>query len=322
MAHLLTNHDPYRLHACLGVLCLLHFMYRYVRLLCTGGAFGEFDNATYPHTKVFDVCAIGLHGALHATSFQFHLPRARNYHKPMIWTEFRYHSALFAWRHMVCTIVALLCMNTIIGYAVRLAVVLSTCKCAAWITKRFGDAQKRTTNTMPYPSTVKEPSITHTKQFYTTAQFAATACSVCAPPTVCFLPLCAIEIAPLLMTLVRKNRCTAMGYHRTYTIALLLNYPTWFLCALHSLALSSDTSNQSYSDPLWIPFYTGTYLLALVLRFHHRVPAMTTWWLATALSAWVWCISYTMVAQWVFVMVVVYGGVHVCALARQLAWML
>ena len=318
MAHLLTKHDPHRLHACLGVLCLLHFVYRYARLLGTGGAFGEFDNATYPHTKMFDACAIGLHGALHASSFQFHLPQARNYGKPMIWTEFRYHSALFAWRHILCSIVALLFTDRL-WYVLRLFIVLATCKGAAWITKTFGDAQKRTTNTMPYPKNTALANIQHTKQFYTTAQFAATACALCAPPTVCFLPLCAIEIAPLLMTLVRKNRCSTIGYHRIYTIALLLNYPTWFLCASHSIFFCP--AKECTIDPPWILFYTGTYLLALVFRFHFRLPAITTWTISTMLTVGMfWILPPTMIAQYYFISVV-NGLLHAIGLLQRLAWM-
>jgi len=44
------------------------------------------------------------------------------------------------------------------------------------------------------------------KKFYAACQFGATAYSVFAPPDIAFACVLAIEIASLLMTLVRKNK--------------------------------------------------------------------------------------------------------------------
>ena len=51
--------------------------------------------------------SVAVHGVLHASSFIPPVPRNRVKHSPMIWTEFRIHSAIFALRHVVGTMLFL-----------------------------------------------------------------------------------------------------------------------------------------------------------------------------------------------------------------------
>ena len=88
MAKIFTKHDPYHVHKLVGLLCLLHFFFRFSLLFRFGQAFPTSE----PHWLTFATC--GLHCILHATSFLFHVPAKRNFTQPMIWREFRRHNAI------------------------------------------------------------------------------------------------------------------------------------------------------------------------------------------------------------------------------------
>ena len=98
----------------------------------------------------------------------------------------------------------------------KLGLIILTIQCASWITKKLGDHEKRTTNTMPYPSWITHDMQKGVKDMYTRAQFGATKTIVLSDPTLSYFPLLAIQIAPLLMTLVRKGKITSITYHRIY----------------------------------------------------------------------------------------------------------
>ncbi|KAL1521316.1 hypothetical protein AB1Y20_020983 [Prymnesium parvum] len=101
MAHLLTNHDKYHMHALLGLAVLLHFLFRWGMLLAYGDAFGN-DGMLR-----FHVLMVLLHAALPLSALPLPIPRARNFSAPMIWQEFRLHSLAFAPRHVLSTISSL-----------------------------------------------------------------------------------------------------------------------------------------------------------------------------------------------------------------------
>lgn len=219
MAHLITSHDPYHLHKILGLIVLLSYIYRYSLLLATGSAF--------PTSSVFDVCSVIVHGLLSWSSLLLPLPKTRNFASPMIWPEFRLHSILFATRHVVCTLASLsnLWPNNIIkDGVVRANIILGTVHLASLITAHNGDCDKRTTNSMPYPPEITAVQQVLIKKWYTLSQFGATISCLMNDASINFAPLLAIQMAPLLMTLVRKGKITTRTYHRVYSVSLFMGY--------------------------------------------------------------------------------------------------
>lgn len=97
----------------------------------------------------------------------------------------------------------------------KIFLVVLTSRLAALITSMYGGSQdNRTTNTMPYPKWTTMKQQKYVKYMYAKAQFFATLGSMYDDPTPNFLPMIAIQIAPLMMTLVRKGKCDAMGAAR------------------------------------------------------------------------------------------------------------
>jgi hypothetical protein len=83
MAKLLTDHDPYHLHALLGLFCLLHFIGRWALLFTIG--------TCWPSWEPRKLQAVGVlaHAALPATSLILPIPAKRMLRKPMIWCALR-----------------------------------------------------------------------------------------------------------------------------------------------------------------------------------------------------------------------------------------
>uniref|UniRef100_A0A7S1AEP9 Uncharacterized protein n=1 Tax=Noctiluca scintillans TaxID=2966 RepID=A0A7S1AEP9_NOCSC len=224
MAKLFSHHDTFHVHAVLGVVALLHILYRFLCMLACG------KDTFAP--SLTSVALLGVHFLLHASSFQFVLPRHRMRSKPMIWPEFRMHSACFAYRNLTGALLAIFFPLwwwrgplTVSSMVVRLALALTTCSAADLVTSKVGSRDARTTNAMPYPPNTP-PHIQDTvKKFYAKCQFAATSLALFACPVVSFGPVFAIEIAPLLMTLVRKGIVGARCYHVVYSLSLILMFP-------------------------------------------------------------------------------------------------
>lgn len=219
MAHIFTRHDSLHIHAILGALALIHFVIRWVLILCTGRAFPSEES------KLLSVASVLIHSLLPLVSLGLPVPRNRNFSKPMIWPEFRAHSLLFASRHVISCCIALLYpgMSDAVFLVIGMTLHQITMTAASWVTICIGDPESRTTNTMPYPKTIEEEQVNLTRLMYRDAQFFASAMMLCRNPTICFMPLLAIQIAPFLMTLVRKNLTGPAFYHGTYAWALWLN---------------------------------------------------------------------------------------------------
>ena len=98
MALLLTRHDPYHVHAALGLAVLLHFLFRVLRWHATGVGF----------SNRWDVVCALLHGSLPLASLFLTVPKARVTHSPMIWREFRMHSIIFSWRHVLGAVASIM----------------------------------------------------------------------------------------------------------------------------------------------------------------------------------------------------------------------
>ena len=111
----------------------------------------------------------------------------------------------------------------------KLGLILLTIQCASWITDKYGDREKRTTNSMPYPTCITQDMQNRIKNLYAGAQFVATKLIVLQDPTLNYIPLLGIQMAPLLMTLVRKGKVSSINYHRIYALSLLMGYVTLFI---------------------------------------------------------------------------------------------
>ena len=221
MAKLITKHDPYHIHKTLGVMVLLHYMYRITLLLTTGNAFPPYED---PLTASI---SIALHGVLSYSSLLLPLPPKRNFNAPMIWPEFRLHSILFASRHILSSILTIhnIWPTNIVHRALaKTCLVVSTTLMAGKITEKYGCNEKRTTNAMPYPKWTTQKQQDIIKYRYAKVQFFATVSTMYNDATCNFFPMLAIQTAPLMMTLVRKGKCSSMWYHRIYALSLWMSF--------------------------------------------------------------------------------------------------
>ena len=219
MAKLITDHDPFHIHKTLGVLVLLHYIYRFYILIKTGTCFPPDEEPLHA------ALTVAAHGLLSWSSLLLPLPKKRNFKSPMIWPELRLHSIAFASRHVVSSIVTLLDVwptKLLTRSVAKIALVLSTSKAASIITEKYGDRERRTTNAMPYPPATTEYQQKAVKKAYALAQFQATMYAMMDDASLNFIPLLGIQTAPLMMTLVRKGKCSSMWYHRIYAISLTL----------------------------------------------------------------------------------------------------
>ena len=226
MAKLFTNHDPLHLHATLGFLALGHFAFRWFMVFSTGTMLIENESL------VATIVSVSIHFWLPFISLLLPVPKKRNFSRPMIWPEFRLHSLLFATRHVTACLLSRIYnvqwQGTIpLGYAILCLSLWNQCIMigASLVTRFMGSSTKRTTNAMPYPPTMPDSQIQRTRNMYRDSQFLAASMAHTLDPTLCFLPLLAIQMAPFLMTLVRKNLTHAGWHHAVYAWALWLNLP-------------------------------------------------------------------------------------------------
>lgn len=263
MAKLITNHDPFHIHKILGLLVLIHYIYRFFLLFSSNTAFPENEDPFVASVGVF------LHGLLSWSSLLLPLPAKRNFSSPMIWPEFRFHSINFASRHVICTIMTLNKLwptNLIIRAVVKIALVLLTCFCATYITDHYGDKEKRTTNAMPYPKTISIDMQQKIKVRYARFQFLATMNCYFDDPTLCFTPILAIQAAPLLMTLVRKGKTTSIWFHRIYFLSLFFSWLSGVIRA----------AKCDYTDIIAIGALMAL-KLAYPLRVKYKTPRWQIW---------------------------------------------
>ena len=153
--------------------------------------------------------------------------------------------------------------------ALRVLLVHGAAYAASRATELLGSAENRTTNSMAYPALVSAVSVARTRRFYASAQFGATAMAVSGSPTLAFWPLCAIELAPLMMTMVRKNIASTRTYHRVYTAALCVPYT---LCAY---ALACRLRESSPFEPELLRHAVSPALVSARLAHSLRVSGAT-----------------------------------------------
>jgi len=221
MAFLLTHHDPYHIHAFLGLFVLLSFLTRLINIIIYGVAF------PITESKIFTYSCIISHGLLPLSSLLLPIPAKRNLSSPMIWPEFRLHSILFGLRHVIATFIEVADLwpeSLWLSILCKTILILSVVLIAKLISQQYGDINVRTTNAMPYPSYISQEKQLGVKYNYRIAQFYATIHAVIGDATCAYAPLMGIQAAPFLMTLVRKNIISALSYHRIYSISLYIPY--------------------------------------------------------------------------------------------------
>lgn len=227
---LFTKEDPIGFHKYAGIFSLLHFAYRYGHTIL-GDVSAGFGTRHGVGASAWPLLCLIPHTLLSLSSLIFHtVPRERIVGRPMIWQEFRAHNIIFGMRHILCTLTAW----TAIRFAgARRLATIGSCSVALLAmyladvaTEKLRDnSLESTTATMPYWEGCTVETQRKIKTFYAFSQFMATmSCTITwnpAWPLVCLFP---IQIASLLMTLVRKGLLNTKGYHLGYGLALCLPY--------------------------------------------------------------------------------------------------
>jgi hypothetical protein len=251
---LFTKEDPVGVHKYLGVFVLLHFIFRFYQMLFTDPSAGLGTRLGRGPSWIPLACLLP-HGLLSLSSLIFHtVPQHRVVGKPMIWQEYRVHNIAFGLRSVVT---AALCAWTIRSgntplvrrWAVRLSgltCLLAMMAADIGTNKLRSNHQESTTATMPYWEGCSVTTQKRFKTFYAYSQFLATlGCLMVTNPAFPLAILLAIQMASLLMTLVRKGFLSTRGYHLGYTATLIAPY----IVALRSM-LFSRSLDVAYIFPL------------------------------------------------------------------------
>ena len=160
-----------------------------------------------------------------------------------IWKEFRAHNIVFGLRSVVCALLALVATRyaDATPWVRPLAVVGSGAACLLALavadvsTARLrANEQESTTATMPYWEGCSAETQRRFKNFYAYSQFMATlACLAVMNPAWPFVVLLPIQLASLLMTLVRKGLLSTRGYHLLYAGSLCVPYVVGVVHSFH-----------------------------------------------------------------------------------------
>jgi cytochrome b involved in lipid metabolism len=230
---LFTKEDPRGIHKMLGVYVLLHFLYRFAHMYF-GDPSAGLGNRRGKGPGVFAALCLAPHGLLSLSSLIFHtVPRERIVGKPMIWQEYRVHNVAFGVRSVMTSFLAWLSIYKVHAPVWRRTAVFGSCATvlAALVIADEGTRRLRvnnlesTTATMPYWEGCSQQTQRRFKTFYAYSQFLATlACLAVSNPAWALAVLIPIQLASLLMTLVRKGLISAKAYHIGYTISLAMPY--------------------------------------------------------------------------------------------------
>ena len=306
MAFLFSKNYFYHLHDVNGFLVLLHFLYRLF-------LFAQFKNA-FHGANVYTACCILMHGLLHINSFQFSLPSNRVMSRPLIWREFRLHNMIFAYRHIITTLLNLYAPQWWTTYGGNIIVVVAANEAASYVTLHYGSTTKRTTNSMAYPKETDSTDILATKYFYTASQFSATVLSLYGSPDLNFICLLAIQGAAFLMTLGRKGIIRTITYHRLYTAALFVPH----------LVFAYNVPGFLHNDPMRGCLHIVTMWSSMYIRMYFRWRASLHWVLMVVLSqVFVRCLFYKL---WMFdsavtTMVYISFYINILHCMHNLRWM-
>jgi hypothetical protein len=230
---LFTKEDPVGVHKYLGVFVLLHFIFRFYQMLFTDPSAGLGTRLGRGPSWIPLACLLP-HALLSLSSLIFHtVPQHRVVGKPMIWQEYRVHNIAFGLRSVVTAALgAWAIRNGNTPFVRKWAVHLSGLTCLlAMVAADVGthklrsNHQESTTATMPYWEGCSVTTQKRFKTFYAYCQFLATlGCLMVTNPAFPLAILLAIQMASLLMTLVRKGLLSTRGYHLGYTATLIAPY--------------------------------------------------------------------------------------------------
>ena len=258
---LFTKEDSYyyNSHKILGGISLINYSYRFYLWYNYGEMFIKND--------IFNITLIFGHALLSGSSFIFKLSSNRIKVTPIIWSEGRLHSIIFAYRSifiMYAFILYWYTHNEVLNY-LRGIIVLLTILCADNVTDYYKlhlktlDQNDSTMRKMPSPVYISQKFMNNLNIFYSISQILATInCIFAINIDRVFIILLPIQIAMFLMTLAKKNIITSGGWHLWYTIALLTNY----IIPLYSIKLHFDIYEK-------IIFFSLSFLfITLRLRYN------------------------------------------------------
>ena len=263
MARLFSQHDPAHVHAILGALSLVSFLYYYGNVVYHGRLPAD---GVPPYVML-------LHLSLSLSSILFAVPRRRIRRNPtLIWFEYRAHAVIFTLRS-----VAIYVANHYLHSAavVRLGVVLCTGAAADYVSRVYGEEG---ITTVRGNGKYRDARVKMIVPFYSVYQICASASHIYDynPVFSGYNTLIAIQSSAFGMTLVRKG-IVGWKYHAAgYSFCLLLSmyamwlqvipphrYGFWILCALVSIGRIMDGVNK-YA--LWCIFTCCFYALKLNLN--------------------------------------------------------
>jgi len=239
---LFTKEDHIGVHKYLGAFVLLHFLFRFGQMYFGDPSCGLGTRVGKGPSILPALCLIP-HALLSLSSLIFHtVPRERVVGMPMIWSEYRVHNIAFGVRSVITAGLAWLSYYTQHAPAVRKAAVYGSAATVlmALVVADLGtkylrvNNEESTTATMPYWEGCSIQTQKRFKSFYAYCQFLATlACLAVGNPAWPLSVLIAIQMASLLMTLVRKGLLSTRGYHIGYTATLLMPWLVGLRSLLH-----------------------------------------------------------------------------------------
>ncbi len=222
---LFTREDSFHVHKSLGIIAMLHFIFRVVVLIRTGSMGFETNFIT-------SNAAIVLHLILSTSSLIFKLSKNRVKTAPMIYPEFRLHSIIFALRSLVIMALQIYFMHyfgALPPFSLRWLVVMLTMVLADYTTRYFGESRGNgtTIRDMPFPESFSSQFVSCLNIFYILSQISATSYLLfgsLSPQLTeyAFLVLFPIQTAAFLMTMVKKGIISSCDWHVLYSLSLSL----------------------------------------------------------------------------------------------------
>ena len=114
-------------HKIFGFLALSRMIWR-MYLMQTTASMG------FVRGRWLDLAWIGVHAALHVTSFQFILSNRRNKVYNISWPEMRWHTMIFSYRSIITWFAIWLGIDS---WPLRVAIVFATMVCADVVTRSY-----------------------------------------------------------------------------------------------------------------------------------------------------------------------------------------
>jgi hypothetical protein len=243
MANLFTSHDPYRVHAILGILSLLSFVFSYTTMTVHWGQWA-------------------LHLSLSCSSLIFTVPARRVSKNPtIIWAEYRLHAIVFSFRSFCI----FLCAHQ--HPAVRLLVVLAASATADFVSSRYGEKDQTTVRGNGKARDVRVKTLI---KVYSAYQVLATAAHIAGGTEFNgYTTLIAIQSSAFLMTMVKKGKIKWYYHAALYTLCLGISTVTLNFGRVTTLTLAAFVLARIVFGcnkyflwtffTLWVQFWNTTY---------------------------------------------------------------